>query len=150
MFRSIFDFLDRNIGRCPKCMGQAFLVAIAASAVTAAAVLFGLPYWLTVVALIVVAASLLLWLCHIVAYALRTTLSAKNAETNEVQGEVGLSRRAFAATFAKSAAYAIVTTAFVTVSASAQGRCNCSQCRPEQSCCPTANGYCGCFPFRCP
>ena len=32
----------------------------------------------------------------------------------------------------------------------ASGKCDCSKCREGQSCCPTANGYCGCFPFPCP
>ncbi len=26
------------------------------------------------------------------------------------------------------------------------GKCDCSKCRSDQICCPTANGYCGCFP----
>lgn len=30
------------------------------------------------------------------------------------------------------------------------GNCDCSKCRANQSCCPTANGFCGCFPFACP
>ena len=28
----------------------------------------------------------------------------------------------------------------------AAGTCDCSKCRSDQVCCPTANGYCGCFP----
>ena len=28
--------------------------------------------------------------------------------------------------------------------------CDCSKCRSGQSCCPTAGGQCGCFPFKCP
>lgn len=30
------------------------------------------------------------------------------------------------------------------------GNCDCSKCRANQYCCPTANGYCGCFPMPCP
>jgi len=30
------------------------------------------------------------------------------------------------------------------------GTCDCSKCRSDQYCCPTANGYCGCFPMPCP
>ena len=30
------------------------------------------------------------------------------------------------------------------------GTCDCSKCRANQYCCPTANGYCGCFPMPCP
>lgn len=30
------------------------------------------------------------------------------------------------------------------------GNCDCSKCRSNQYCCPTANGYCGCFPMPCP
>ena len=30
------------------------------------------------------------------------------------------------------------------------GTCDCSKCRSNQYCCPTANGYCGCFPMPCP
>lgn len=26
------------------------------------------------------------------------------------------------------------------------GKCDCSKCSSSQVCCPTANGYCGCFP----
>lgn len=29
---------------------------------------------------------------------------------------------------------------------SAQDSCDCSKCRDDQKCCPTANGQCGCFP----
>jgi hypothetical protein len=32
----------------------------------------------------------------------------------------------------------------------ATGTCDCSKCRSNQYCCPTANGYCGCFPMPCP
>jgi hypothetical protein len=32
----------------------------------------------------------------------------------------------------------------------ASGTCDCSKCRSDQYCCPTANGYCGCFPMPCP
>lgn len=32
----------------------------------------------------------------------------------------------------------------------ATGTCDCSKCKAGQSCCPTANGYCGCFPMPCP
>ena len=32
----------------------------------------------------------------------------------------------------------------------ATGSCDCSKCRSGQYCCPTANGYCGCFPMPCP
>lgn len=30
------------------------------------------------------------------------------------------------------------------------GTCDCSKCRSNQYWCPTANGYCGCFPMPCP
>jgi hypothetical protein len=30
------------------------------------------------------------------------------------------------------------------------GTCDCSKCSADQYCCPTANGYCGCFPMPCP
>jgi hypothetical protein len=36
------------------------------------------------------------------------------------------------------------------VTAVAQGNCDCSKCSSNQYCCPTANGYCGCFPMACP
>jgi hypothetical protein len=147
------DFLDRNIGRCPKCMGQAFLAALIASAFVFAAIALDLHIGIVTIAVVAAAGATALWLAHIVAYALRTTMLEKTAEDDGAAVDMKLSRRAFAATFAKTAAYAIVTTALAVASTSAfaQNRCDCSRCSSSQVCCRTANGGCGCFPasIRC-
>jgi hypothetical protein len=134
-------------------MRQAFLAALVAWVVAlawiaidvgsgAAAPLVGLAIGLTA-----------LWLAHVAAFALRAATAIGHGEADIAAGRTALSRRQFAAEFVRVAALTVAATALSTGanSALAQGRCDCSKCSSNQVCCPTANGYCGCFPkgIRC-
>lgn len=159
MLRSLANLLDRSIGRCPRCMRQALLAAFGTWALALAATAFTDASW--IVAPMVVAALGLtaLWLAHVCAFSLRATIAASCATRDISAGESAqtvaaapFSRRQFAAEFARVAVVAAMATALSARASTvlAQGRCDCSKCRSNQYCCPTANGYCGCFPVPCP
>jgi hypothetical protein len=70
------------------------------------------------------------------------------AETTEQSVFVELSSATLTTTLPGLAVPCDMSTASSTrVAQRCKNTCDCS---PGQSCCPTANGYCGCFPFRCP
>ena len=147
------NFLDRTFGRCPKCVRKAFLSAICASALAFTFSALSGPSW--VVAPMMVAALCLtaLWLAHIGAFGLRTASAVRRASMSASKPTPGaFSRRRFLAEFARAAVVVTIATALTARpnTVTAQRRCDCSRCRSDQYCCPTAQGYCGCFPFPCP
>ena len=155
MFRPFAKSLDLTLGRCPKCMHKAFLAALIAWVLTFVIIAFDGTFWLS--ALIAIAASSLtaLWLAHISAFALRTAIAVGQSTRDlfprkpaQPVAQAPFSRRKFAAEFARAAAFAAIATALATSANTvlAAGNCDCSKCRSDQKCCPTAGGYCGCFP----
>jgi hypothetical protein len=141
-------------------MHKAFLAALGAWALVFALIAFSGASWMATPMMIAALGLTALWLAHIAAFALRTAMAARHAtrdlslsKTAQTVAPAPFSRRQLAAEFARVAAYAAVATALTARANSvlAQGRCDCSKCRSDQVCCPTANGYCGCFPkgIRC-
>lgn len=144
------------LGRCPKCMRKAFLATFAAWAIAIITVAVSGSPWAVASTTIAALGLTALWLAHIWAFALRTTKAPQHAASDlSVSGPpqtvpAPFSRRQFTAKFARMATFAVVTSALsMSVGkAFATGTCDCSKC--TSYCCPTANGYCGCFPFPCP
>jgi hypothetical protein len=144
MARYFVTFITDALGRCPKCMRTSFLAAISSSVFAIAiTVMANYP---SVVAMSWIAAVALvgLWIAHLVAYSVRAT--AFRIAIPEGQGATFLSRREIFPTFFRALGAMALTTALPAATAFAQSRCDCSKCRSDQKCCPTANGYCGCFP----
>jgi hypothetical protein len=140
-------------------MRKALLAAFGAWALALAATAFTDASWLAMPMAVVALGVTALWLAHICAFALRTTMAAGHATRDISAGTSApavatapFSRRQFAAEFARVAVFAAIATALSARANTvlAQGRCDCSKCRSDQNCCPTANGYCGCFPVKCP
>jgi hypothetical protein len=140
-------------------MSKAFVAALCAWTLAFAFIGFSGASWMTAPTLVVAVGLTALWFAHIGAFALRMAIAterATHAPTRNISTQTAVpasfGRRQFAAEFVRAAAFAAVATV-LTLRAStalAQGKCDCSKCRTGQSCCPTANGYCGCFPMRCP
>jgi hypothetical protein len=128
--------LDANLGRCPRCMRQAFLATLGAWFLAGALGPFAARD-ITGLAMGLAVSLTLLWLAHLGAYALRAA-----RVTNDRPVE---SRRRFAANLLKAAGAMAAITA-LSGTALADGCCDCSKCRTDQVCCKTANGCCGCFP----
>ncbi len=154
--KSLLAILDRNFARCPRCMRQSLFAAVGSCLATFAIAALGAPSW-AVAALGSVALGLnALWMAHVAAFAMRAAVAPKHAIENLSAGKypktvepARLSRRHFAAKLARAAGAAIALSALAN-SVLAAGNCDCSKCRSDQYCCPTANGYCGCFPMQCP
>jgi hypothetical protein len=153
MLRSFVRLLNGILGRCPRCMRQAFLATLGAWGLAAALIALDVGSWMATPMVVVAIGLTALWLAHVAAFALRVAISARHAEVEPSSTGASPDRRQFAAEFARVAAFAVVATALATRTNSvlAQGRCDCSKCSSNQVCCPTANGYCGCFPkgIRC-
>jgi hypothetical protein len=134
-------------------MRQAFLATLGAWGLAAALIALNVGSWMATPNGRRAIGLTALWLADVAAFALRVAMSARHAEDDLSSTGVSPNRRQFAAEFAWVAAFAAVATALATRTNSvlAQGRCDCSKCSSNQVCCPTANGYCGCFPkgIRC-
>jgi hypothetical protein len=141
--------LDAKLGRCPRCMRQSFLAALAAWAVAGIAwAIFGSN--IVAAAAIIVALGLnALWIAHLIAHATRS-VAASGAQRSE--RAAAMSRREIIPAFARALGAMALVTAWPAGAAFAANCCDCSQCRSDQVCCNTANGCCGCFPgsIRCP
>jgi hypothetical protein len=155
MIRSFANLLDHAIGRCPRCMRKAFLATIAAWPIFFVITAFSGASWMWAPMLVAAVGLTALWLAHIGAFALRTTMAARHAtldlsasKSAQTVVTAASSRRQFVAEFARTAAVAAVATALSARANTvlAAGTCDCSKCRSDQVCCRTANGYCGCFP----
>lgn len=143
----VWTVLDRNLGRCPKCMRQAFLAALF-SWIAVAATGVAVDETIVTVALAAVALGLsALWLAHLATYAARVT--ARGGAAPAAGKGDGLSRRELIPVFARTLGGIALATA-MPAAAFGEGTCDCSKCNSDQYCCPTANGYCGCFPMPCP
>jgi hypothetical protein len=144
--------LIANLGHCPKCMRQAFLAALTAWAL-AIAIKVSSGRDLTAIVTMAVALGLTgLWMTHLGVYAARVAAAGKylNKETNK--SPAAPSRRELVGQIGH-VALAVGAGAFIALRASTAlgaGNCDCSKCSSSQACCPTANGYCGCFPVACP
>jgi hypothetical protein len=153
VLQSIVCRLNHMLGRCPRCMRQAFLATLGAWGLAAVLIALDVGSGMATPMVVVAIGLTTLWLAHVAAFALRVAMSARHAEVDLSSTGASPNRRQFAAEFARVAAFAIVATTLATRTSSvlAQGRCDCSKCSSNQVCCPTANGYCGCFPkgIRC-
>ena len=156
MLPSSAHSLVHALGRCPKCMRKAFLAAFAAWVTAVFTIAVGGPLWMGAATAIVALGLTALWLAHIGAFARRMTtvpphaVSALAVSVPARTGTAPFSRRQLMSKFARMATFAVVASVLSTRanSAFARGTCDCSKC--SAYCCPTANGYCGCFPFPCP
>jgi hypothetical protein len=138
-----------TLGRCPRCMQQAFLAAVSSWLLVIGVALIGHDSRLTAAATIGALGLTLLWTAHLVAYAARSVAASKRPRHD---GTADMSRRHFIPSFARAFGFIALATAFPAGAALAQGCCDCSQCTSDQVCCNTANGCCGCFPgsIQCP
>lgn len=151
--KALVTLLDRNLGRCMLCMQKAF---VASMAVGVAAAIFVWINGVNRVGLVVSLAALgvaALWFGHVIAYALRiigssAPVGSRRAAVSSDTAS-GSSRRQIAIEFARLLAATAVASAALPGGA-AWASCDCSKCRSNQYCCPTANGSCGCFPMKCP
>ena len=160
MIRPLVSLLDRSIGRCSTCASKAFLAAVAAWGIAFGVTAFGDVSWLSPSVTGAAICLSLLWLAHLGVFALRITMATQRSSTldpspgasEQTIPAAPNSRRHFVSQFARTAVVVAVATAFSAraYTALAATNCDCSKCRSDQSCCPTANGQCGCFPFRCP
>lgn len=151
--KSLFSLLDRTLGRCPRCVCLAFLAALSASVLAIAFLAVRGSSMVTTMMMAAAIALTALWLAHVAAMALRVAIAARrNSLPASSTAPASSNRRRFLAEFARAASVAAFGTALMALAGTVlgQGRCDCSRCRPDQYCCPTANGYCGCFPMPCP
>ena len=139
--------LDATFGRCPRCMRQSFLAALGAWALVVAVWLIIGGNAITDASAIAALGVTALWIAHLVAYAGRSVVALMRLRD---RGTRMMSRREIIHTFARALGAIALTTALPVATTFAQNRCDCSKCSSSQSCCPTANWYCGCFPFSCP
>ncbi len=145
MIQFLGNVLDRNIGRCANCMRKAFLFAAFAWALVFASAICGAASWVIAATLIVALCLSVLALAHISLFALRLA-KGKPVQASAESMPAALSRRQFAAEFARAAAFAALGTMVAAGANSAFAACDCSKCRSNQVCCKTAGGQCGCFP----
>jgi|GEM_PF-2902188 len=161
ILRSVQNFLNSNLGHCTKCMRTAFMATLAAWTLFIVAYVAAPPAIATLVELAAISLSAL-WLAHIIAFAIKTTLSATaSAGDNEPASRLPLtSRREIVPIFLRTLAFAAAITALPGVITSAygqdQGPCdNCSRFRGTQTCwtccsCQNSNCITGCKSFTNP
>jgi hypothetical protein len=142
--RNLVPLLDAHIGRCPRCMRQAFLAASGFWVLAMLAEAAGAAAWALDAALLVAGGLTVLWIGHVAAFALRSALAAsrmkaKAGSAAEAAAAPRLwSRRELAAEFARAAAFAAVATALsaraalactqLPIGCSSNGDCTCSNC----------------------
>src|ERR1700687_3904635 len=137
--------LDASFGRCPKCMRQSFLAALCAWTSVVALQLFVGESTLTATAIVVALGLAALWVAHLVAYATRAVATPKvRRDRTAIQASL-MSRRETIPAFARALGAIALATALPATTVFADAKCDCSRCSSDQYCCPTANGYCGCF-----
>lgn len=138
----------QNLGRCPKCMRQSFLVALAAWAAAIIARVMDGSGALSIGIALGAGALSLLWVAHLLAYAARSVAPLPAGDSS---GAETLSRRDIIPKFARAVGVMALVTA-TPASVWAQSCCDCSKCASGQNCCNTAHGCCGCFPggVSCP
>ena len=119
--------LDAHLGRCSKCMRQAFLVMLGA---TSLALVLPLVTNLPAVLIarhIAAAAALILWLSHLAAFALRAAAAAHPHQP----------KRRYALLFARNLLVVAASTAVPLSAAFAQVPCRCSS---GMKCCYNYDG----------
>ena len=82
MLRSFVGLLNRILGRCPRCMRQAFLAALGAWGLAAALIALDVGSWMATPMVVVAIGLTGLWLAHVAAFALRVAMSARHAEVD--------------------------------------------------------------------
>ena len=136
---SLMRWLDRKIGRCPKCMKTAFRLAVASWVLAIVAALVDAPALLPA-ALVLALLLSLNWLIHIVCYAARMTYAKYRTEQNlrrlvaPSADAPWPSRRRVLISFSKGLAFAAMATAVSYRFAMAQS-CSCGdsdcECPPD-------------------
>ena len=149
MLLNVWAVLDANLGRCPKCMRQSLLAAACAWTIVFVLQLLRGEHTVAVAATVVAFALSTLWVSHLVAYAARSVAVPDRRDRVTSHGPL-MSRRETIPAFARALGAMALATAWPATRAFADAKCDCSKCTSEQYCCPTANGYCGCFPTACP
>ena len=147
--------LSANLGRCPKCMRRAFLVALGAWALSFVAAALGVGSWAVTAMAIAALGLTALWVAHVIAFALRAKEEA--AEKRTVEQPSGgdardgapavLSRRKAVADFARVLVFAAAATAIsaraalacvqLPVKCSSNSDCTCSGCCAGSICQPS-------------
>lgn len=153
MFGRLMRICDSMLGRCMNCIRKSFLVATVAWVLHAISVVCNAGHWLTISVLIFAVVGTTLWVTHMAVFAFRIAANRIEPGSSEPQlaQDASASRRKFALRLAQAAGSAAVILISRSDALFAAGNCDCSKCTSNQVCCPTANGYCGCFPkgIRC-
>jgi len=159
--RSLTDLLLANLGHCTKCMRTSFVTAVAAWTLFVV-VFVAAPSEIATVAELAAISLSALWLAHIIAFAVKTTLSATASAryTKRASRLPLMSRREIVPIFLRTLAFAAVITASPGAITSAfgqnQGPCdNCSRFKGTQTCwtccsCQNSNCITGCKSFTNP
>jgi hypothetical protein len=138
---SLVAFVDRTLGRCPRCMRKSFLAALAAWAMVFVADAMRVPSAAGMALTLVSLGLSALWLAHVAAFAGRATAAAMSKGSSGATMPTSSplrSRREVAIEFARTTAFVALATALSTKvalacvqppkSCSANSDCTCSQC----------------------
>lgn len=137
--------LDRSLGRCPRCMRKSFLAALAAWLLALAAATLAVPSALVLGIAAGAIGLSVLWIAHVLSFALRSAATAGKAPGGEGRptghdgsAAAARTRREVMFEFARAAAFAALATALsakaalacvqVPKSCSANSDCDCSKC----------------------
>jgi hypothetical protein len=146
---SLLSILDRNIGRCPRCMRTAFICALAVWCAYFAARLAWPAPGLPAVTILAPIGLTALWLAHAITYGTRVFTLLTKEMTRPIPPTPRTTRRDLFRVLASTAA--ITTTAILNLStaAKAQGS-NCPPTAPWR-CTPAANCASSllCVPIGC-
>lgn len=123
------DYLDANLGQCPKCVRQSFIAAAASWMFVVIAAFWQWSSFLILIASLIAATATLLWLSHLLAFALRAAHRAKDDNVDP--------RRNFVRNLCRGLAFVTLTSALPGV-AFAQIRCTCRA--PTPKCCYNYDG----------
>lgn len=153
-FQKLTKILDKNIGRCPRCMRMSFLAAFGTAGVavmdhimTTDPIIIGLA-WMSAFAWAA------LWIFHLVVFAARSVQAANAPTPSTVRKFVGapivppvLLRRQFFTAFGKAFAFGAIATALSSSAAlacvqppvpcSTNSDCTCSNCCAGSHCQPS-------------
>ena len=126
-FNKVGRALDAHLGRCSKCMRQAFLVMLGASLLALALPVMTNAPAVLIASYIAAAAAVILWLSHLAAFALRAGAAAHPHQP----------KRRYALMFVRNLLVVAASTAVPLSAAFARVPCG---CRSGMKCCYNYDG----------
>lgn len=124
--------LDAKLGRCPKCMRLSFLAMLAAGILALSMTAMAASSLLIAATEIIAAGAALLWLSHLVAYALRAVMNPCTLQQKTPTDDAAHPRRQFMFAFARSLVFVMAATAVFPVSKVFAQSCDCED---NMKCC---------------